>query len=128
MKYYKNRPLETMAVQFKHEKNTLTVNLVPELTGLYRLNAMTHYNHVKPYMISAHFFNERCEVNQEVKHYQVFTVEKGWVQISKEIGDELLKHPKVVGSRTPTLNKKNLAIASAAIAGSVCLIMKIKKK
>ena len=115
-------------VRFVHDKCTYTLNLVPELTGLYRLNAMTHYKSVKPYMISAHFFNERCEVNPEVQHYQVFTVEKGWLQVSKEVGDELLKHPKVSGSKMPSLNKKNLIVASAVVAGAAVLFTKFKKK
>lgn len=117
-----------MAVQFTHNDETLTLNISKELTGLYRLNAMTHYAVVKPYIISAHYITAKCQVDPSILFYQVFTIEKGWVQISKEIGDEILNHPTVCGSKTPTLNKKNIAIASAAIAGSVCLIMKIKKK
>ena len=117
-----------MTVQFTHEKNILTLNLVPELTGLYRLNAMTQYNSVKPYMISAHFLTDKFTTEPDVLFYQVYTVEKGWVQISKEVGDELLKHPKVRGSKLPPLNKKNVAFISTVVFGSACLFMKIKKK
>ena len=117
-----------MAVQFTHNDETLTLNISNELTGLYRLNAMTHYEAVKPYMISAHLLTDKCNADPNILFYQVYTVEKGWVQVSKETGEELLKHPKVQGPKAPTLNKKNVAYMSIALVGSVCLLMKIKKK
>ena len=117
-----------MAVQFTHNDETLTLNISKEFTGLYRLNAMTHYTAVKPYMISAHYLMDNFQVDPNVIFYQVYTVEKGWIQISKETGEELLKHPKVIDSKVHTLNRKNVAYMSIALLGSVCLLMKFKKK
>jgi len=117
-----------MAVQFTHNDETLTLNISKELTGLYRLNAMTHYTAVKPYMVSAHLLTDKCNADPNVIFYQVYTVEKGWIQISKETGEELLKHPKVLGSKVHTLNRKNAAYMSIALLGSMCLLMKFKKK
>lgn len=117
-----------MAVHFTHNQDTLTMNIVPELTGLYRVNAMTHYTVVKPYMVSAHYLNDKWQPESDVLFYQVYTLERGWVQISKELGDELLMHPLIRKTKLPSVNTKNLIVASFIVASSMGLISSLRKK
>lgn len=84
-----------MSVHFTHDGVTFTVDITPTSTGIHRLNAMTHYMHVKQCMISAHYIDDAFKQDPSVLFYHVYTFEKGWVQIPTELGDTLLKHPKM---------------------------------
>jgi hypothetical protein len=84
---------------------------------------MIHYKCVKPFIISGHkFIGDGFLFDKEPDHYQIFTIEKGWVMVPREVGDKVLHHPIVKFSKIKNfhINKKILStvaifVTSAAI-------------
>lgn len=114
-----------MAVKFIHENTHYTVDLNPgEGTGLWRQNAMTTYEFVKPYMIVAKNLGNVFEVSNKPIFFLVFCKDHGWVQVPLEIGYKILKHPLV------TKIRKKILIGSlvGVLALGISVIRRMKKK
>ena len=113
-----------MAVTFTQDKTTYTVDLKPSDTGLYRQNAMTIYEVVRPYMLVAKSLHHDGNISKDPSFYLVFCKTHGWVQVTPDVAKTILKHPLVRKFRvdTPVL----LATASFVLATSY-IFMKFKK-
>ena len=66
------------------------VDLTAENAGLCRQNAMTTYDFVRPYMIAAREVEIPYKNNKPVLFYHVACEGGGWIQISTELGNEII--------------------------------------
>jgi hypothetical protein len=105
-----------MVVKFSIDDESYTVSISPEFKGLYRVSAMIHYKCIKPFIISGHkFIGDGFLFDKEPDHYQIFTIEKGWVRVPREIGDKVLHHPIVRFSKLKNFRVNKKFLSSAAI-------------
>jgi hypothetical protein len=90
------------------------VDLTAEDAGLWRQNAMTTYDFVRPYMIAAREveipYKEISYKNKPVLFYHVACEGRGWIQISTELGNEILSLVKKHSEKRVSL--KELAVGT----------------
>lgn len=72
-------------VQFENDGQTFTVDTNVMELPLYRVNAMTFYEQVTPFILLAKTFEE----NPKDIFYLVLTKEDGWVQVDLETGGKI---------------------------------------
>lgn len=95
------------------------VDLTAKTAGLWRQNAMTTYDFVRPYMIAARELGFPCTSNP-VMFYHVSCEGMGWVQISTGLGEEIMK--SVENSLEKRISLKEFAVGtiiSWLVAGAV---------
>lgn len=72
-------------VQFVHEDHTFTVDTGVTSPSLHRVNAMTFYEQVTPFIMLAKTFEE----NPSELFYLIMTKESDWVQVDLKTGEEI---------------------------------------
>ena len=89
-----------MSVKFFHDSTHYSINLDPDSrSGLWRQNAMTSYDFIRPYMIVAKSLGFDTQVSQTPLFFLVYCHDHGWVQVPTDVGYTILDHPMVSPSR-----------------------------
>ena len=90
---YNRRSIVRENMEFELDNKTYTVDTHTDKENpLFRMNAMTMYIMVKPWLIKACVINPEYMENstEDIKHYLVLC-SSVWVLIPKQKGEELLK-------------------------------------
>ena len=115
-----------MSVTFTYNNTTYTVEHNPdEISGLWRQNAMTTYEFVRPCVIMATSLGYDGKVEKEPLFFLIHCKMHGWVQVPNDVGYEVLKHPHIT-PRTPKILL--ISAISSAILGASFFLLKMRKK
>lgn len=111
-------------VTFVLDNTNYVVDVDAKEVGLWRQNAMTTYEFVRPYMIAAREFSSDMSAPKPIQFYHVACKDFGWVRIPTELGDKIIR--QCDPWRFELKNKTWLfAIISSIVVGGV--IHKIAK-
>lgn len=105
-------------VSFDIDGTRFYVDVEAKNAGLLRQNAMTTYALTKPYMIEAREFNMNNQPSP-ILFYHVCCETHGWVQISKELGEDIIR--KCTPNRFSIRNVMMVSVASSIVSGIMIL-------
>ena len=113
-------------ITFEIDGTHFIVDTEAKKSGLLRQNAMTTYQLTRPYMIEAREFS-LDEKPKPILFYHVCCEDYGWVQVSTELGNEIIRKCTPI-IRFPVSNVILASIASSIISGIMIIRwMKTKK-
>ena len=116
-----------MSVTFTYDSTLYTVEQNPdEISALWRQNAMTTYEFIRPCVIVAKSLGYDGKINKEPLFFLIHCKMHGWVQVPNETGYKVLEHP-LITSRTPKIILIS-AISSVILTASFYLLKMRKKK